>query len=408
VTTEPATGAERDALRRTARRLGVQTALLVLGCLVVVGVAVLLVVTRAQAESATARLEGAVHSIDDAHDAPPGMWVAVASQRGLSASDELPDSLPDLDVMRQVARSGEDVWSTAPTDAGTVRVLTGSHEGTVVQAALDPTETREELARLAAALLAASALGVLLAGLGAVWLTRRAVQPMVAALALQRRFVADASHELRTPLTLLSTRAQLLDRHLSADWDGPSPERVRHDVDGLLADAAALTAVLDDMLLAADARSVDAVPVDAVALAQEVVDAARATALERGVRIERDGDPAASALASPVAFRRAVTALVDNALDHATTAVEVVVLARGGRVAVEVRDDGPGLPESDRLFERFASHRADGPDDERRHYGLGLALVAEVAAQHGGTVTATARGDGRTGAVITLELPAAP
>ena len=78
MTTPSTTGAERDALRRTARRLGVQTAVLVLGCLVVVGAAVLLVVVRAQDESARSRLEGAVSSIDDAHDAPPGMWVAVA------------------------------------------------------------------------------------------------------------------------------------------------------------------------------------------------------------------------------------------------------------------------------------------------------------------------------------------
>lgn len=412
MSTETATGAERDALRRTARRLGVQTALLVLGCLVVVGAAVLLVVARAQAESATSRLEGAVHSIDDAHDAPPGMWVAVASPRGLSTSDDLPDGLPDLDVMRQVAQTGEDMWTTAPTDAGTVRVLTGRHDQTVVQAALDPAESREELARLLVALLVAGALGVVLAGLGAVWLTRRAVEPMVAALDLQRRFVADASHELRTPLTLLATRAQLLDRHMSADWGGASPERVQHDVDGLLADAASLTAVLDDMLLAADARSVDAVPVEAVALAQEVVEAARATALQRGIQLARDGDPAALALASPVALRRAVTALVDNAIDHATTTVDVVVLARDGRVVVQVRDDGPGLPEGERLFQRFASHRGaastpGGAESVRRHYGIGLALVAEVAAQHGGTVSAASRDDGRPGAVITLELPAA-
>ncbi|WP_421732901.1 sensor histidine kinase [Cellulomonas sp.] len=408
--TAPATtGAERDALRSTARRLGLQTALLVLGCLVVVGAAVLLVVVQAQAESTRSRLEGAVHSIDDAHDAPPGMWVAVASQRGLSTSDELPDSLPDVDVMRAVARSGEDTWTTAPTEAGTVRVLTGSHDGTVVQAALDPTESREELARLVLALLAAGAVGVVLAGLGAVWLTRRAVQPMVAALALQRRFVADASHELRTPLTLLATRAQLLDRHMTADWGTAEPDRVQHDVDGLLADAGALTAVLDDMLLAADARSVDAVPVDAAELATEVVDAARATAADRSIVIERLGADHALALASPVSVRRAVTALVDNAIDHAGSSVQVDVTTRASRVAIQVRDDGPGMPpEGTDLFRRFASHRDDDADGARRHYGIGLALVAEVAAQHGGSVVASARADGLPGAAITLELPGAP
>lgn len=70
------------------------------------------------------------------------------------------------------------------------------------------------------------------------------------------------------------------------------------------------------------------------------------------------------------------------------------------------------LVEDDRqlasMLEQIASHRDDDADGTRRHYGIGLALVAEVAAQHGGTVTAAAREDGRPGAAITLELPAAP
>ena len=411
----PATGAEREALRRTARRLGVQTAALVLAVLLVVGAAVLLVVSRGQVEASRQRLEGTVHSIDDAHDAAPGLWVAIASSRGMDVSADLPEGLPDVDAMREVAAGGEDLWTSVRLEQGRVAVLTGRNGDRVVQAAQNPGEGREEIQRLVAALLLAGALGVALAGLGAWWLTGRAVQPMADALSLQRRFVADASHELRTPLTLLATRAQLLDRHMSADWGTAPADRVQHDVDGLLADAAALTAVLDDMLLAADARSVDAVPVEATALVQEVVDAARAAAEDRGVTIARGGDEHARVLASPVALRRAVTALVDNAIDHATTAVEVDVLARDVRVRVQVRDDGPGLPpQNGQLFRRFASQRdaaaagAGGADGGRRHYGIGLALVAEVAAQHGGTVSAAARGDGRPGAEITLELPAAP
>ena len=44
--------------------------------------------------------------------------------------------------------------------------------------------------------------------------SRRSIRPLVKALALQRRFVADASHELRAPLTVLHTRAQLVARRL--------------------------------------------------------------------------------------------------------------------------------------------------------------------------------------------------
>jgi signal transduction histidine kinase len=115
------------------------------------------------------------------------------------------------------------------------------------------------------------------------------------------------------------------------------------------------------------------------------------------------------ALASPVSVRRAVTALVDNAIDHAGSTVEVDVTTGGTHVVIQVRDDGPGLPpQNAELFRRFASQRDGDGDGPRRHYGIGLALVAEVAAQHGGTVTAAGRDDGRPGAAITLELPAAP
>ena len=103
-----------------------------------------------------------------------------------------------------------------------------------------------------------------------------------------------------------------------------------------------------------------------------------------------------------------MTALVDNAIDHATATVDVGCPSEATGVLVEVRDDGPGLPETDQLFRRFASHRdARTSGDDRRHYGIGLALVAEVAAQHGGSVSASARTDGRPGAAVTLELPAA-
>jgi two-component system, OmpR family, sensor kinase len=60
-----------------------------------------------------------------------------------------------------------------------------------------------------------------------------------------------------------------------------------------------------------------------------------------------------------------------------------------------------------RLFERFTSARVEPETPEgRRHYGIGLALVADVAAAHDGRVTAGDRTDGRPGAVLTLTLPA--
>ncbi|MGW8564954.1 sensor histidine kinase [Isoptericola sp. NPDC055881] len=404
---------EREQLRRTSRRLGLQTGALVLGCvLVVAGVAAGLA-ARAFAEETASRLESAVESTGRVDDVGAGLWVAVAAPGGVQTTPGMPEGLPDVATMEQVARTGEEVRDRVTLPSGEYDVLTDVERGRVVQAVADTAESREELARMLTALAVAGGVGVLLATAAGWWFARRAVRPLATALAMQRRFVMDASHELRTPLTLLSTRAQLLRRRLD-DPDGGRTARVGEDVDGLLADTAALTEILDDLLVAADARAVERVPVDVAAVVREVVDAVRPTAEGRGLRLVREGVEEAVVVATPVAVRRAVTALVDNAVDYAGSEVRVLVLVSRDDVRVVVEDDGPGVPQDvTGLFDRFASGRRDGEGRagaegaDRRHYGLGLALVAEIAAQHGGSVAAGVRQDGARGARLTVLLPRA-
>lgn len=277
----PLTSAEAALLRRTAWRLGAQTAFLVLICLALVGTVVILVVARGQAEDHANKLANTARSVDDVHDAPAGIWVAIDGPRGLQVSDGMPTGLPDLEVMLDVAQTGQERWTKPVSDGETLTAVTARSRNRVVQAVLDPHEAQEELDRLITALLVAGSLGVVLAGLAGSWLGRRAVRPTVEALVLQRRFVADASHELRTPLTLLSTRAQLLRRHLQSENGLSADSRVPADVDGLIEDTNQLTSILEDMLLAADARSVDLDQVDVVALAEAVVEAARPSATSK-------------------------------------------------------------------------------------------------------------------------------
>ena len=112
---------------------------------------------------------------------------------------------------------------------------------------------------------------------------------------------------------------------------------------------------------------------------------------------------------SPASLRRALTALLDNAVSHAVSAVTISVQTSGREVGIEVSDDGPGIPPAiaPRLFDRFSTLRTEAAAPEgRRHYGLGLALVADVAANHQGRVSVAGREDGASGAVFTLTLPA--
>jgi signal transduction histidine kinase len=119
--------------------------------------------------------------------------------------------------------------------------------------------------------------------------------------------------------------------------------------------------------------------------------------------------PGAIVTGAPVSLRRMIVALVDNALDHAASQVAVVVSTDRGDVVLTVSDDGPGFGDDLRgsAFDRFATARAEGATAGReRHYGLGLALVAEVVDRHGGRVTAADRPPG--GAEVTVRLPHAP
>ncbi len=382
-------------LRRAAWRLGLIAGTLVLVTAVVLGALVVALVTRSQTQALRDDLRSTAAHADDPGEAPQGIWVTFWRAGGdVDTSDGLPSVLPDEPAADRVRATGTDLWTTVVDGGRSYTVYTapgragsGPERATVVQTAGDDTRDHEERERLVMALLAAGGVAVVLAaGLGAV-LGRRAVRPLASALALQRRFVADASHELRTPLTHLTTRAQLARRRLDASRE--TPGAVAADLDGLLDDADALTGILDDMLLTVDPRTVDRRDVDVAEVARKVVAAATADAVSRGVALAVTTDPGATVeAASPVALRRAVTALVDNALDHAASNVEVVVRATAKEVSVVVSDDGPGIPpeQEGRVFARFASGRAGTGADGRRHYGLGLALVAEVAHQHGGEV----------------------
>lgn len=230
------------------------------------------------------------------------------------------------------------------------------------------------------------------------------MRPMAQALALQRRFVADASHELRTPLTLLSTRAQLLRRRVS-DSDGA----LASGVDEVVQDAKSLTEILDDLLISADPRtSADSTDIDLIAIADDVVGSTAAEASGRGISIERTGAAGPVMVkGARIALSRLVVALVANALDHARSEIAVDVSSSGGQAVLRVVDDGPGFPPElqSRAFERFASARPSGEHSAEgsRHYGLGLALVAEVAARHSGGVSIGSSSWG--GAEVTVTLP---
>ncbi len=394
-------------VRARSRRLGLQIAVLLVALLAVVGVVAYRLYERAETATAEVTLADAAEHLSPGEE-DDGFWVVLERATGRVTTPGLPSGLPDEEDLARVAEDGrarqEEVRAGGRTYFLRTEVRSG---GQVVQVAMDRTRAEEASGRLALSLLLAGGVGVLLAAAVAALLARRSLQPVTEALVMQQRFVSDASHELRTPLTLLSTRVQLLSRHLTRRDDlGPG---VRADLDGVLADTAALAGVLDELLLAAEPDAGPREPCDLDALVASVVASARASAAEAGVLLEVGSTVGVSVPAAPGAVRRAVTSLVDNALGHARSRVRVDLVAERRQVRVVVTDDGPGVPAevADSLFERFSGGRTGAPPASggRRHYGLGLALVSDVASAHGGTVRVTTPSDGTVGSAFVLTLP---
>jgi two-component system OmpR family sensor kinase len=219
-----------------------------------------------------------------------------------------------------------------------------------------------------------------------------------------RRFVADASHELRTPLTSIRGYVELY----QTGAVGPGPE-LDDAMRRVAAESARMSVLVDDLLLLArldQGRPLDRHPADLRVVARDAVADARAVEPERPIGLELP-DSAVRVEADEQGLHQAVANLLVNVRAHtsAGTPVYVRLSTLAGQARIEVVDQGPGITpeEVERIFERF--YRGDpararsGPGGA----GLGLSIVAAMAAAHGGR--AWAESSGGQGATFVIELP---
>jgi signal transduction histidine kinase len=210
----------------------------------------------------------------------------------------------------------------------------------------------------------------------------------------QQRFVSDASHELRSPLATIISGLEVAEAH---------PELLDAElaIDNLLPEAHRMGTLIEDLLLLAraDEQSLvlrkEQVPLGDLA----EVEAAR---MRHGAGCTINTDISAAALiGDPVAVSRVIRNLVDNAVRHAKSRVDIAVGRRDGSATLTVSDDGPGIAPAERArvfgrFVRLDSDRARSGGGT----GLGLAIVAEVVAAQGGTVTIDDRPGGGTKMIV--------
>ena len=219
---------------------------------------------------------------------------------------------------------------------------------------------------------------------------------------IRRDLVANVSHELRTPITALQANLEnLVDGVEAAD-----PEMLRVMLDQVERLGRLVAQLLDLSRLEAgtvplQSRQFDVAPV--------LDQAARESLLHADVPVDVSIDHAVKHVhGDPERIHQVVANLVENAVRYTPPTGRVRVAARPGpkgTVAIEVSDEGPGIPEADRtrVFERF--YRADSARASTDGgSGLGLAIARWIVDLHGGSIRAEASEP--HGCRMVVELPA--
>jgi heavy metal sensor kinase len=323
-------------------------------------------------------------------------------------------------------------------------VRTAEQQLVVVAAPLQGVD--EAAGRILNLLLIAGPVAMVVAGLGAWWLLRRALDPvermrrkaeeigfdrlherlavprakdeigqlaatlnamlgrLEAGVRANRQLIADASHELRTPLAAMRVEldVSLRDGHRT-DAERQVLESVREDVDRM-------SRTVDNLitLARADEGRLD-LRGEEVDLDQALDEAARplrALAEAKRVRVRTAGEPARTR-GDEQRLQHALANLIENAIKFTPPGGEVTLSSwqRGDEVGVTVSDTGPGIPAGARphVFDRF--YRVDrSRSRESGGSGLGLAICREIATAHGGRVWVESE-EGK-GSAFSLALPA--
>ena len=223
----------------------------------------------------------------------------------------------------------------------------------------------------------------------------------------QREQVASLAHDLKTPLTVLRANADFVAEELEDEKDA--------DLAAAARDIAGSVERLDGyvrLLIEASRGSggTERAPMRPAELCEQVLAEAAQIARARGVTLDAATGPAvAGAPEAPLdrtSLARAAANLVANAAEHARSRVAVSCDVAGGRLVIEVADDGPGFSPAalERGCERlFTDDSSRSSRDGGRHYGLGLHVASEAASAHGGSVSLANGPSG--GAVATIAVP---
>jgi two-component system sensor histidine kinase MtrB len=227
-------------------------------------------------------------------------------------------------------------------------------------------------------------------------------EALLARIRRDARFASDVSHELRSPLTTLAAALEVV-----AARREEMPERARTGLDLLEAEIGRFERLVENLLeMSRLDAGVEELVAEHVRLGQFVVEAVR-SGPEPAPPVEVEPGAADTVvLADKRRLERVVANLADNARRHGGGVVRLVVERDGEWAGFAVEDAGAGVDPEDRdkIFDRFFRGRAAGMRGAGEGSGLGLSLVREHVALHGGRVWVEDRDGGGARFVVRLPL----
>lgn len=217
-------------------------------------------------------------------------------------------------------------------------------------------------------------------------------------------FFANISHELRTPLTLIQGNVDLIEKKALG------PAETGKKLSGIRRNAGLLKMMIDDLLdlskLELKRQVHKPEPTSVVKYMERALALFSSLAEEKQINLSFDSSLSVEASAALDArqFDKVIGNLVYNAFKFSEKgeAVQIVVREQSAHIKIEVKDNGPGIPEEDQehIFDRFYRAKNHGNVEGS---GLGLAIAKEIVEQHNGSISVQSTPG--SGSTFTILLP---
>ena len=221
------------------------------------------------------------------------------------------------------------------------------------------------------------------------------------------QFFTQIAHEIKTPVTLIKAPLEIIRK--SRRWDGETARNldiISTNTDRLMS---LIKELLDFKKISKDGYRLNIETIDAVILAKETI---------KGFTVSDDGTPeicfsssAESIIcnADSGALVKIISNLVSNSMRFAKARIDVIlgssVIGQDRYLKITVRDDGPGVPDSERgkIFDAFYQSASQSAENRSKGVGLGLSLVRLLTEKHNGKVYIN--GEYTGGCEICVEIP---